>query len=124
MRRRCQPGGQYYDKGIRVCKRWSIFKNFLKDVGLPPSPQHTLDRINPRKNYTKSNVRWADPRTQAENQTKTPARYITYKNQTLSIRQHCLRNNVSYTMVRKRLQRGWDFVRAIETPNKHLQHAA
>lgn len=61
----------YADKGIKVCDRWRHptkgFENFLADLGLPPDKTSTLDRINPRRNYTPANCRWTDPRTQQEN---------------------------------------------------------
>ena len=60
----------YGARGIRVSKRWSGpkgFAHFLADVGLAPSPSHSLDRINPNKNYTASNVRWASVIVQARN---------------------------------------------------------
>lgn len=53
--------GYYGGCGIKVCKRWrSSFSNFLKDMGLKPSPKHTIDRYpNPYGDYKPSNCRWA-----------------------------------------------------------------
>lgn len=53
--------------GIKVCKRWSKFENFLDDMlgdycvhaALWGERQTTLDRINPFKDYSKKNCRWA-----------------------------------------------------------------
>lgn len=59
---------KYGAKGIRVCARWrKSFEAFVADVGTRPTLRHTLDRKNPFKNYTKSNVRWATPAEQARN---------------------------------------------------------
>ena len=47
--------------GVVICKRWLCsFENFLADMGLRPSPKHSLDRFpNKNGNYTPSNCRWA-----------------------------------------------------------------
>lgn len=80
MIERCSPkqsgqhGGRYFDRGIRVCKRWQGrggFVNFLADMGERPAG-FTLDRFPDRDgNYTPSNCRWATPRMQAQNR-ETP----------------------------------------------------
>lgn len=60
--------------GIKVCKRWSNFKNFYKDMyesysqhkELNGERQTTLDRVNPFKGYSKKNCRWATFSQQSE----------------------------------------------------------
>jgi len=47
----------YGGRGIKVCKHWRKFENFLKDMGLPPTHKHQIDRINNDKGYRKSNCR-------------------------------------------------------------------
>ena len=48
----------YGQRGIKVAKVWHKFKNFLADMESTWFPEATLDRINPKKGYSKSNCRW------------------------------------------------------------------
>jgi hypothetical protein len=71
MVRRCTDRGfwkfpTYGGKGIRVCRRWLSYKNFVADMGERPKGK-TLDRVDNLGSYTKQNCRWADRKTQARN---------------------------------------------------------
>lgn len=72
MKARClRPNNKDYPhyggRGIRICKRWLKFENFLADMGEPPTEKHSLDRINNDGNYTKKNCRWATMKEQRQN---------------------------------------------------------
>jgi hypothetical protein len=61
----------YGGRGIKVCPEWNDFATFLADVGAPPSPRHSLDRVDTNGNYEPANVRWATWGEQARNKRRT-----------------------------------------------------
>lgn len=73
----------YGGRGIKVCRRWLKFENFYADMGDPPSPKHSLDRIDVNGNYCKRNCRWATSTEQCNN--KRDNVVLTYRGKTMSV---------------------------------------
>lgn len=49
----------YGGRGITICDSWkNSFEEFYKFMGEPPSPDHSIDRIDNDKGYEPGNVRW------------------------------------------------------------------
>ena len=105
MMRRCYDLGYkdypyYGGRGIEVCKRWHQFENFYTDMGERPNGM-TLDRVNVDRQYRKSNCRWADHTTQMNNTKRN--RWLTYRGETMTMAEWSRRANISYTLLRARL---------------------
>lgn len=113
------PKYSYYGgKGITVCKRWLTFENFLTDIGLRPSVQHTIDRFpNGEGNYEPKNCRWATKKQQAQN--RHNVHQITFNGETHCIAEWTRKLNLSKDLIRRRLfMLGWSIERALTTPSQ------
>ena len=60
----------YGERGIKVCDEWLDINNFINDMFPSFIEGLTLDRENHLGNYEKSNCRWVNRITQAENTRK------------------------------------------------------
>ncbi len=73
----------YGGRGIRVCDRWNDFQRFYEDMGEPPSPKHSIDRVDVNGDYSKENCRWSTVECQASN--KRNNRYIEHGGKRMTV---------------------------------------
>ncbi|MFZ6813567.1 hypothetical protein ACO0K3_03800 [Undibacterium sp. Rencai35W] len=124
MKARCNtPGASSYAKygarGIKVCERWQTsFEAFLEDMGIRPSNNHSIDRINPLGNYELTNCRWATLLEQANN--KTSNRVIEFNGTLMTLAQWSRLSGVDADVISLRITKhGWDIQRSIFEPERH-----
>lgn len=104
----------YGGRGIKVCERWNSFGNFLMDVGVRPSPKHTIHRINNDGDYEPSNVKWAD-HIEQHNGTRSN-RIITVKGERMTVANASRKHGVNRLTIGYRLYVGWEEERAATQP--------
>lgn len=105
---------RYGGRGIKVCERWNSFENFLADMGEPPTPKHSIDRAENSGNYEKNNCEWATSQTQARHTRRS--HMITIGTETLPLVIWCERYSSDAFLVRDRLRRDWEPLRALTEP--------
>jgi hypothetical protein len=106
MNQRCNNSNNpkfpiYGGRGIKICKRWEKFENFLEDMGEPANGL-SLDRIDNHGNYEKSNCRWATPKQQANN-TRTNV-IVKLNGKEMTLKQAAKKAGVKYKLF-------WKYVR-------------
>jgi hypothetical protein len=110
MKGRClnpnhQSWAHYGAKGITVYEPWiDSFKMFLADMGLRPSPTHSLDRIDVNGHYSPANCRWATKIQQERNTTHN--KRLTYEGQTLTLSEWAEQVGIPVERIRSRLRSG------------------
>jgi hypothetical protein len=121
MKARCENKNNknykdYGGRGIKICKRWLKFENFLKDIGEIPNGL-TLDRINNNKGYFLKNYKLSTKKEQARN--KRNSRLFTYKGKTQCISAWAETYNIPYQLLYRRICIDkWSVEKALTTPIK------
>lgn len=123
MKKRCvnknaKSYEHYGGRGIKVCRRWMKFENFLEDVGLRPSKNHSLDRFpNKNGNYEPGNVRWATQKQQCGN--KRTNLVIEFRGETMTAGEWADKLGIKrFTLYCRLNGYGWSIERALTTPVK------
>lgn len=107
----------YGGRGIKVCKRWLRFKNFISDMGPKPTQSHQLERINNNGNYSPKNCRWATRKQQARNRRDNRILELNGKKATLA--EWCEITGMGQKTITNRIDKtGWTVRRALITPTR------
>lgn len=110
----CESYFRYGGRGIKVCKRWLIFENFLKDMGQPPTSKHSIDRKNNALGYCKRNCRWATAHEQSQNLTNN--NNMNFQGRKLSEREWARQLGLSRSTIRSRIRMGWTVKKTLSLP--------
>lgn len=117
MKRRCNNASdkRFYDyggRGITVCSDWSeSYQTFLKDMGLPTSMNHQIDRVNNDGNYTKENCRWVTRKLNARN--KRNNKIIEANGISKTQAEWAEETGIKRETIAMRIKRGWSNERAV-----------
>jgi hypothetical protein len=115
MKTRCENPKEkrwkdYGGRGIKVCHRWQRFEHFLEDMGQPPLGS-SIERRNNNGDYCPANCKWATRSEQGRN--KRNNRILEINGERLCTQEWSERTGVKASVIRKRLDRGWDGRRAV-----------
>lgn len=120
MKKRCYNKNSksykfYGAKGITVCQEWMSKDGFLHFIEWSRANGYrddlTIDRVNPKGQYSPQNCRWVPWSVQANNKSNTIA--ILYNGKTQSLAAWCRELNLNYSKVRQRIYHGKSFELAI-----------
>lgn len=122
MKQRCSDPLQhewhrYGGRGITVCAEWrEDFEAFLAHVGLRPSPEHSIDRIDNDKGYEPGNVRWATRIEQRRNSSQI--HILTARGESKSMIEWSESVGIRYGTLCTRIRKGWNTETAIFSPTR------
>lgn len=103
-------------RGITVCDTWLDFRCFYKDMGDPPTKDHTLERIDNEKGYEAENCKWSTMKEQQRN--KRNNILITFNDLTLCLQDWANKLNIPAKTIGDRYHKGWPVEKVLST-EKH-----
>ena len=123
MKRRCKRNPRYIAKGISPCERWrDSFQNFFADIGLRPSPKHTLERIKNDLGYSPDNCCWATRLEQSRNRENTL--WVIFRGVRMSVVEVAKITGLSKGTIYDRLERGFSDEEACSSINYRVRRRA
>lgn len=106
---------KYGARGISICDEWrNSFIAFAKSVGEPPTPSHSIDRIDGYGNYEPGNVRWATPIEQGRNRRNVVE--VEYCGQKMCLAEAAEVSGINYSALIRRVRSGWPIEKALLAP--------
>ncbi len=120
MIRRCtDPKNDHYadygGRGITVCAAWMSFETFLRDMGLRPGREYSLERLDNNLGYFPTNTDWATAKQQCRNQRSNVLHEIDGDRRTLGEWAEIYDADPDLLYVRV-VRRGWELATALLTP--------
>lgn len=102
-----------------VCKTWCApqgegFRAFLRDVGYRPSPKHRLVRLDKSRPMQRINAAWRTD----EPRPGVSRRLVGVDGRLMSLREAACHAGIPYSLLCKRLSRGWPVSRALQVTSK------
>lgn len=123
----------YGGRGITVCERWlNSFVTFFDDMGIRPSLQHSIERIDNDGNYScghceeclrngwPANCCWATRPQQARNTSRN--RLLTHNGQTMCLAAWAETLGINIVTLHSRLKAGWSVEKSLTTPVRVQNH--
>lgn len=102
------------DRGIKVCKRWLKFENFLADMGERPLGK-TINRKDNDKGYYLGNCNWATISEQLLNRRLTI--FATVNGVTKPLTTWAVERGIQPQLARQRIRKGWSIERVLNLHN-------
>ena len=109
----------YGGRGISVCKQWTEFESFYRDMGPRQSAKHSLDRKDTNGNYEPDNCRWATKAEQMRNMRKNVFLERDGKRQTIS--EWAREIGISVATIGSRIKAGTPIDKVLSKEQIHLR---
>lgn len=109
----------YGGRGIKVCDRWiESFEDFLKDMGLRPGDNYSIERIDSNGDYTPNNCIWATKMIQANNTSRNT--HYSIGNARYTLAQWSVISGIDQKIITSRVKRGWSVIDAVFKPKRPM----
>lgn len=100
--------GRYYEN-VTICNRWDAhvggsFEDFLSDMGVRPSVEHSLERVDNDKGYSKENCTWILKSLQQRNRRNTI--WVLHLEKKIALKEFCEIVGLKYKTVCAQVARG------------------
>jgi len=114
----CDSFEWYGGRGIKVCSEWldvSVFHEWATNNGYTDGL--TIERKNVNGDYCPENCTWIPLQEQASNTRRS--RIITYRGETMILKQWADHLNIKRATLSNRFHLGWSIEKAFETPLRY-----